>query len=63
MSDQPVVVEKSSGAGIIVGVVALVVMLLIAYFAWQYFGGQSPVNTTNVTVPAPNVNVQAPSTN
>ena len=49
--------------GVVVGVVALVVVLLIAYFAWQYFGGQTPVTTTNVTVPAPNVNVQEPSTN
>ena len=35
MSDQPVVVEKS-GSGPIVGIVAVVVLLVLAYFAYHF---------------------------
>lgn len=62
MSDQPVVVEKSSSAGPIVAIVAILVLAALAYFAWTYFGTQ-PNNTTNVTVPTPQVNVQTPAGN
>ena len=54
MVDMVVEREKSSSAGPIVAVVAIVILAFFAYLAWQYFGGTTP-STTNVNVTTPTV--------
>ncbi len=61
-----VIVEKERSSNPIVAVVTIAVLLLIGYFAWQYFAGMNTTDTTNettdVNITAPADDTQAPST-
>lgn len=56
MTDQPVVIERDNGSGAIVAIVTLIVLALIGYFAYQYFGGRTdntPNDSTNINLEVP----------
>ena len=64
MADREVIVEKSgagSGMGVIAAVVGIIMLLVLAYLAFMYFGAPQ-TQDTNITVPTPEVNVQTPVT-
>lgn len=55
-----VVQQEKSGVG--GAIVAVVVLILIGYMAYGYFGNSSQPQTpdVNITTPTPNVNVEVP---
>jgi len=61
MADREVIVEKpgtGSGLGVIAGIVGLILLVILAYIAFQYFGTPQQTLDTNVNVPTPNVNIE-----
>lgn len=62
MADIVVEKERSSSAGPIVAIIALLVLGFLVYLAWSYFGtGTNDVTDVEVNTPTPSVNVESPA--